>query len=268
MTTIDRDGVKIAYDDAGKGPALVFVHGGLCDRSNWEFQTSHFKHAHRVITLDLPGHGGSGKPKSYDGYTIDGFADDVAWLCYELDVSQPVIVGHSMGGLIALAVAGRHSNLPAAVAMIDAPLLLSESSAVPPFPLDADPAELRESVVSFFSLTGFAPTDDPARKAAILDTMAATPTHVVASVMTQIVGWNGAAAAESCALPVLDLRHTGAPITDLSRLKQLCPQVVIGRTVGSGHWGMLEIPDQVNAVLEQFIRHADMLADASRVVPW
>lgn len=269
MAAVDRAGVKIAYDDVGSGLPLVFVHGGFCDRSNWEFQSSYFKDTHRVVTIDLPGHGESSKPE-YD-YSFDRFADDVAWVCSALDVSRPVIVGHSMGGCVALAVAGRHPDLPAAIALLEPALILSDLSQSLASPLAAfqgsSPAELRDSILSFFTLTGFASTDDQERKAAILQGMAAVPEHVMAALWKMIFAWNAAPVAESCTLPMLFV-GSGAPLTDLARLKELCPQVVIGRTVGSGHWAMLDIPDQINAMLAQFIRHADALADTSRAVPW
>jgi len=55
------DGVTIVYSAAGAGePALVFIHGGLADRKFWDSQLRAFAGKHRVIALDLPGHGESG----------------------------------------------------------------------------------------------------------------------------------------------------------------------------------------------------------------
>jgi pimeloyl-ACP methyl ester carboxylesterase len=58
---------------------------------------------HRVIAADLCGHGASDAPSRK--YTVAEFADDLAWLCAELNVQRPVVVGHSMGGVIALELA-------------------------------------------------------------------------------------------------------------------------------------------------------------------
>ncbi|MGZ4330366.1 MAG: alpha/beta fold hydrolase [Solirubrobacteraceae bacterium] len=58
-----RDGVALAYDDAGAGyPALVFVHGAACNRRFWSQQVPRFCAAHRVIAVDLRGHGESDAP--------------------------------------------------------------------------------------------------------------------------------------------------------------------------------------------------------------
>jgi pimeloyl-ACP methyl ester carboxylesterase len=58
-------------------------------------QFDYFGRTHRVVAVDLRGHGASDKPMRE--YTVAGFADDLAWLCDQLGVVKPVVVGHSMG---------------------------------------------------------------------------------------------------------------------------------------------------------------------------
>lgn len=109
MPKLERDGVALAYDDAGSGtPPLLLVHGYACDRSAMERQSACFTTRHRVVNVDLRGHGESDKP---DGvYSIPSFADDLAWLCRELGLYRPVVVGHSLGGMIALDLAARYPD--------------------------------------------------------------------------------------------------------------------------------------------------------------
>jgi len=66
-----------------------------------------------VISVYLRGHGDSDKPQT--PYTVCGFADDVAWLCGELGVAKPIVIGHSMGGMTALEIAARYPELPSAI---------------------------------------------------------------------------------------------------------------------------------------------------------
>jgi len=67
------DGMKIQSSSVGTGPTIVFVHGWTCDSSSWTGQVPAFSKDHRVITLDLPGHGQSESPK--DGkLSMDLFA--------------------------------------------------------------------------------------------------------------------------------------------------------------------------------------------------
>ena len=96
MATIARNGIRLAYDDRGAGePAFVFVHGWTCDRSFFAPQAEHFARRHRVVSVDLRGHGESDKPEG--PYPI-------ARLCGRHRVShrpawprKVVAVGHSIG---------------------------------------------------------------------------------------------------------------------------------------------------------------------------
>src|SRR5207245_8301950 len=97
MPTIDRDGVKLFYEASGSGdPPFVFVHGWTCNHTHFAPQIEHFAKDHRVVAVDLRGHGASGAPTQ--PYTVAAFADDVVWLCDALRIERPVLVGHSMGG--------------------------------------------------------------------------------------------------------------------------------------------------------------------------
>jgi pimeloyl-ACP methyl ester carboxylesterase len=88
--------LKLYYEQAGSGdPPLVFIHGWCCDHTFFQPQFDHFKATHGVTALDLRGCGRSGQPR--DGYDFHTFADDVAWLCGDLGIIRPVVIGHSMG---------------------------------------------------------------------------------------------------------------------------------------------------------------------------
>lgn len=117
MGQLLRDGVALAFEDVGKGaPPIVLVHDFGADRASFVPQIVHFRLRHRVVAVDLRGHGQSAGVQR--GCTVAGFADDVAWLCYELGVYQPVVVGHGLGGLIGLELAARYPDLPAAIVVV------------------------------------------------------------------------------------------------------------------------------------------------------
>ncbi|MEJ7755036.1 MAG: alpha/beta fold hydrolase [Nocardioidaceae bacterium] len=63
-------------------------------------QLAHFATRHRTVAVDLRGHGESDAPEQ--DYTIEGFASDVAWMSQQLGLERPVVVGHSLGGIVAL----------------------------------------------------------------------------------------------------------------------------------------------------------------------
>ena len=82
--------------------------------------------------------------------------------------------------------------------------------------------------------------------------MACAPQQVVVSTWDGMFAWDSAAAAAACKVPALYI-DTGTPNADLQRFHELCPQLVIGKTVGSGHFLELEVPEQVNAMIERFL---------------
>jgi pimeloyl-ACP methyl ester carboxylesterase len=82
--------------------------------------------------------------------------------------------------------------------------------------------------------------------------MLASPRHVIASAWEQLRKVDGKSAAQACTVPALFINAaTWRP--ELERLQELCPHVMLGQTVGAGHFNMLEVPDQVNAMIERFL---------------
>ncbi|MHC4353658.1 MAG: alpha/beta fold hydrolase [Planctomycetota bacterium] len=95
------DGVRVTYDVRGKGDAaLVFIHGWACDRSFWREQLDLFARRHCVVALDLGGHGDSGANREL--WSTAAFGGDVQAVVDELDLDKVVLIGHSLGGAVAL----------------------------------------------------------------------------------------------------------------------------------------------------------------------
>jgi pimeloyl-ACP methyl ester carboxylesterase len=103
-------GVDVAYIDEGPrgAPPIVLVHGLSSWMGFWEYQVADLARDHRVLALDLPGFGASGKPDApYSPPWFAGIID--TWLA-GLGVDEAVIVGHSMGGQIAMTLAIEHPS--------------------------------------------------------------------------------------------------------------------------------------------------------------
>jgi pimeloyl-ACP methyl ester carboxylesterase len=193
-----------------------------------------------------------------------GFADDIAWQCEQLALQRPVVIGHSLGGAIALEMCGRHPELASGLIMIDSIVMGRK--------------ELRESLEVSLLLQGIGGPDylavsranaweigcdydDPARRQAIfeeyiLPPCESTPQHVAFSALRNVLDHEPAAAAEACRIPMAYI-SADVPLVnmarDLDRLKELCPQLVIAKTMLAGHFNTIEVADQVNAMIERFL---------------
>ena len=102
------DGIDIAYvDSGGDKPPMVLIHGLSSYMGFWEYQVPAFADDYRVLALDLPGYGASGKPDA--PYTPPWYADTIAAWMEKVGVDGPAVVtGHSMGGQIAVHLALRY----------------------------------------------------------------------------------------------------------------------------------------------------------------
>ena len=108
MTTIPMSWGEMAYLDSGRSlPPLLFLHGTGCDASDWIPVTKNLARNQRCIALDFRGHGQSSVPTQ--PFTLDSLAEDVEHCARHLNLHELVIVGHSLGGMVAMEVARRSS---------------------------------------------------------------------------------------------------------------------------------------------------------------
>jgi 3-oxoadipate enol-lactonase len=111
------DGIRLAYDLTGEGPPIVFAHSLAMDRTLWHAQERHFSPRHRVLTYDARGHGASDKPPG--PYTIEQFGEDLYAVMRAAGIARAVVVGLSMGGMTAQALAIAHPEVVEALVLAD-----------------------------------------------------------------------------------------------------------------------------------------------------
>ena len=253
MPTITHKGVKLAYESRGSGrPAFVFIHGWTCDRTFFAPQAKHFARRHRVVSLDLRGHGESDKPQG--AYPISAYVDDIAFLIGALRLGKVVAVGHSMGGITALELAVAHPDKVAGIVMVDpAPLVFPpELRTGVEAMVAAIEAGNQEPRRQFIANNLFLKTSDKRLVKQVLKVMMASPSHIAAAAMKGILAYDGVSAAARCKVPALHLAAT-PPLNPPHLMTQWLPAVVNGWTVGAGHFNMMEVPDQVNAMIAAFL---------------
>jgi pimeloyl-ACP methyl ester carboxylesterase len=97
--------MALHYREQGNGPTVIFLHGFPMNMHVWNGFTEKLSQSFHVVTPDLPGFGKS--PALQEGFTIDDVAEAIHTWMLEKSYTQPVIVGHSLGGYVTLALAGQ-----------------------------------------------------------------------------------------------------------------------------------------------------------------
>ena len=253
MEQLMRDGVALAYTEAGSGaPPLLLVHCWCGDHTHLDPQFEYFSRSHRVVAVDLRGHGASDKPMQ--DYTVAGFADDLAWR-----VTSSASSSRSWWATVWEVTS--HSSWGAGIRICPPPWwrwteLSSGRTGSPPRPASTPPGcvapTTRRCSGSTQRRSSSQPTTATSRRGSSPGCRR-FPRHVTLSAWEQhLLVWDDEEAAPACRVPAL-LISSGSPLSDLSRFRELTPQLVTGQTVGAGHFITLFVPEQVNAMIERFL---------------
>jgi pimeloyl-ACP methyl ester carboxylesterase len=116
---LDRNGVKIYYEEHGHGPAILLSHGYAATCRMWDGQVATLAPCHRVIVWDMRGHGASDDPEDPAAYSAALTVADMAALLRHCGIDRAVIAGLSLGGYMSLAFHLTHPEMVRALMLFD-----------------------------------------------------------------------------------------------------------------------------------------------------
>lgn len=244
------DGSQIHSTVTGKGSkTVILVHGYTCDESTWTEQVPALAKQYRVVTLDLPGHGESQLPK--DGqFSMELFARAVEAVRAEVKADHVVLVGHSMGTPVIVKYAQLYT--PHVVSMVfvdgvmtpynDGPAVNSGARMAGP-----DGPKNREAMIRGF----FTAATPPAVQAKVLKMMLSAPEATAVGAMNATFNQTGSND-YVLNMPVLGI-YAGRPLAPESAIKPHFPNLEYTQIPGTGHFLMLEKPEEFNRLLLAFL---------------
>jgi glutathione S-transferase len=229
--------------------AVVFVHGLAGNAGHWEAQLRHLSTSRRAVAIELRGHGGSAAPAKGD-YALEALAEDVAAGVDALGLGRFVLVGHSIGGGVALAYAAAHPERVAGLFLVDP---MSDARPLPAADKEAflasldSPAYAQVIRESWLEMAGEVPT---VRERLLCD-LEAMPRQVVVGIQRARMCFDPVTALARFPGPVFSLvLPTNDTPRSVHRLRAGIPHRVVP---GTGHWVQLERPDDVDRALDEFL---------------
>jgi len=246
--------IKVHYESAGQGDkAVVLIHGWTCDHTFWRLNAPALAKQRRVLSVDLPGHGLSSKPRI--AYTMSLFARAVEAVMRDAKVDRAVLAGHSMGVPVIRQFHREFANKVTGLLMVDGGV-----------PREAGSEEAKRRASDrytgddFQELAGkaidsmFVGATAPALREEIRRKMLATPQHVMASAFAEIFE-PSTRTPDGAGVPVLFVfaRRTATPSDQEQFLRGLFPKLTYEPMEGAGHFLMMEQPERFNRIVVEFL---------------
>jgi pimeloyl-ACP methyl ester carboxylesterase len=260
---ISNNGVNIAYTDTGKSDTtILFIHGWAINKGYWVDQVSYFGKKYRVVTMDLPGFGQSGKNR--DKWDTETYGSDVNAVIKTLGLKNVILVGHSMSGDIALQAAVDNPTAILGLVGIDN----FKNVGAPQSPNTAKEyaaaiAEMKRNfkkiAFQYFNQSLFSNTTSADIKKRILNDVAQTDSTIaIASMEQQDLSFDEAAKLKQAGKKLYLINSDVTPtVTKYLSAKNIPFQVYY--TKGTGHYAMIENPEEFNGLLDKVI--ADIKAN-------
>jgi len=254
-----EDGLEISFDVRGAGEvALVFVHCWACDRSFWSEQLDVLAKDYRVVSLDLGGHGASGRDR--DAWYLKDLAGDVEAVVEKLGLERVILVGHSMGAPISLAAAqgigARMEGVVCVDSLHNAEVTITEQM------VEAMAAAFEnsfESTMNSFVRSAFPPTADEELVASVQERGRATNPEVSVQLLRDFPNMELAPLLSGAGVPVRCINSGNNPTkVEINQRYADFDAVILD---GVGHFLMLEDPEAFNRALSEVLLELTQAAE-------
>lgn len=251
------DGVSIRYRIAGRDepePTIVFVHGFGQDAATWDEQIDREAKSHRVVALDLPGHGKSGNDRM-TGWTMEAFGDDVRAVCDEVGAEKVILVGHSMGCPAVVEAAhlmpGRVVSLVLVETFHDVEHRMDEEGVKK---LLADwKSDYKGNVERMTREHLFIPSSDPNVVQGVVAHMTAMRPDIASAMIGSLFRYDLAKRLEGLDVPMHFINASALGPTDMQAIGRHAKKADLQQIDGVGHFPMLEAPAKFDAALDAAI---------------
>ena len=239
----------LAVDDGGPGGLpVVLVHSLAGSSAHWSRQLQHLRATRRALAFDLRGHGASDPPRNHD-FSMTALAGDIGAVVDELEIQRFVLVGHSLGGGVALSYAGAHPGRVAGLLLLDP---IGDSKQIPVEEIEAFLQGLDadyERVIQGYWTQIAGP--NRAVQERLLADLRATPRETVVPAFRESMRFDPDPALAGYRGPILSVV---TPFNDqpfsLHRLGTGFPHRLV---TGTGHWIQLDQPEEMNRILDEFL---------------
>lgn len=241
-------------------PVLVFIHGWSCDGTFWKEQLAAFPDARRIV-IDLPGFGKSDKPRNRP-YSMKFFARAVKAVLDAAKVTQPVLIGHSMGYAVSRQFLMDYPNVARAIVNVDGAYYIAPTTPEAQARWDTEMDEFmqaftgsqRDVNVREFVESTFYETTPEALRPRIMDIMTRADAYAANSALREM-GTPEQWKHQSFTLPALVV-YAAAPYLSEKHadyMRTVFPNMTYQQWTDAGHYLMLEQPQRFNELLRSFL---------------
>jgi pimeloyl-ACP methyl ester carboxylesterase len=259
---------RLRVDDGGHGGVpVLFVHGNGGNRTQWAAQLEHLRArgpggpqgpplrpTTRAAAFDLRGIGES-EPAANADYSVEGFAEDVAAVADALGLERFVLVGHSYGGAVAAAYAGKHPERLAGLVFADVAGDIRNPPAAQAEALRRGllPENYEDFTRRWFE--GILARGTDATKNAVMKSLHATRPEVFTAATTGLYSFDPAGAQAPYRGPRL---HIASFLADNPQaIHRAFPDMRVRVIPDASHWLMLDRPEEFNRLLDEFLTRLD-----------